>query len=473
MAATTLPAAALPPRTVEVQAAPTPLAVIVPSEETSPFQQFGFQCLLVFLFLAYSRIFDVKFAFLHITGISYRLMFAMVILSRCFVTALNTNVGRALLGFTICFGASVPFSMWKGGSLPVFRDGWLMFSLVGFLATAGLVVNYAQARKAINSLTWGLFVFVIIANVFGSMASGRLFLEQGKFANPNEMAQALLIGMPLWASKFSSAPAGLKKLFALGVMVLMLTTVFRTGSRGAMIAFVVMGLFMFLRGSVMDKMQMLLGVVLLAGLVLVSMPGKLVSRYKTIADDQIEDDEMDAGMRDSALNSTQSRKALLRNSIKFTIRHPLFGVGPGMFVVADNAEAQSNGLRKGQWLGTHNSYTQVSSELGIPALCFFVAAILMSLKGTYQLYIRTRGDPRTADIGSLAIGLHYCMIVYAVTILFEHIAYSVMLPVFGGLCAVLVRTSEAEIARRCATPYQQFQPPVFRTYSPSETVQAT
>jgi hypothetical protein len=81
----------------------------------------------------------------------------------------------------------------------------------------------------------------------------------------------------------------------------------------------------------MAKMQMLLGVVLLVGLVMVSMPGKLISRYKTIADDQVEDDEMDVGMRDSALNSTQSRKALLRNSIKFTFQHPLFGVGPGCF----------------------------------------------------------------------------------------------------------------------------------------------
>jgi len=469
MAATTLPAAALPSPASVRQAPKAPAAILMQVEEVSPFQQLGFQCLLVFLFLAYSRIFDVKFAFLHITGISYRLMFAMVILSRAFVPALKTNIGRAMLGFTICFAASVPFSMWKGGSLPLFRDGWLTFSFVGFLAAAGLVTNYAQARKAISSLTWALFVFVIIANVFGSMDSGRLFLEQGKFANPNEMAQALLIGMPLWYAKLTDSGFGFKKLFAVGVMVLMLLTVFRTGSRGAMIAFVMMGLFMFLRGSVMAKMQMLLGLILLIGLVMAIMPGKLVSRYKTIAEDQVDDDEMDSRMRDSALNSTQSRKALLRNSLLFTMRHPLFGVGPGMFVVADNAEAQSRGLRKGQWLGTHNSYTQVSSELGIPALCFFVAAIMMSLKGTYQLYKRTRGDPRTADIGNLALGLHYAMIIYAVSILFEHIAYTVMLPVFGGLCAVLVRTSEAEIAKRLSTPlYPELQAPAFRTYSPVE-----
>jgi hypothetical protein len=440
-------------------------------DDTSPFQRVGFTFLLVFLFLAFSRIFDVKFSFLHITGIAYRAAFAMTLLSGAFMVALKTNIGRSMLGFTICFGLSVPFSLWKGGSMPIFKDGWLMFSFVMFLATAGLILNYSQTQRAVNSLAWGLFTFVVIANVFGTMESGRLFLPNGKFANPNEMAQALLIGLPLWAAKMTSSQDHFKKLFAAGVIAAMLFTVFRTGSRGAMIAFAVMALLMFVRATVMGKMQMVLGGILLAGVLLTVMPGRLVSRYKTIANEDVEDDEMDAGMRDSALNSTQSRKALLKNSIKFTIRHPLFGVGPGMFVVADDNEAHDLGMRRGQWLGTHNSYTQVSSELGVPAFCFFVAAIVMATRDSYRLYVRTRGDPRTADIGSVALGLHYAMIVYAVTILFEHIAYSVMLPVFGGLVSALVRTSASEIERRLATPEPQVMTaPHFRTYSSPQAI---
>jgi O-antigen ligase len=459
MAATTLQPTAFP----ATQVSYTQL------DNYSPFQRLGFSFYLLFLFLAFSRVFDVKFSFLHITGISYRVVFAMVLLSGGFKIALGTKIGRAMLGFTICFGASVPFSIWKGGSLPVFKDGWLLFSFVAFLATAGLIADYVQVRKAINSLTWALFVFVIIANVFGTMENGRLFLTQGKFANPNEMAQALLIGMPLWGAKLASP--GPKKLFAAGVIVVMLLTVFRTGSRGAMIAFLAMALFMFLRASIMGKMQMMIGVVLLGAVILTTMPGRLISRYKTI--EEADDDEMDAYMRESALNSTESRKQLLKNSIKFTIRHPLFGVGPGMFVVADDDEAHAQGLHKGQWLGTHNSYTQVSSELGIPALCFFVAVIVMSLRDPYRLYKETRGDPRTEDIANLALGLHYAMIVYVVTIFFEHIAYTVMLPVFGGLASALIRTSALEIQRRRAVPAPQpLTAPLFRTYSRPEPAQS-
>jgi hypothetical protein len=37
----------------------------------------------------------------------------MALLSRRFIVAFKTNAGKALLGFTVCFGMSVPFSLWK------------------------------------------------------------------------------------------------------------------------------------------------------------------------------------------------------------------------------------------------------------------------------------------------------------------------------------------------------------------------
>jgi O-antigen ligase len=435
-------------------------------DESTPFQRFGYVFLLIFIFLVFSRIFDVKLTGLHITGASYRIMFVMAILSGAFRIALSNNIGRAMLGFTICFGISVPFSIWRGGSLPIFRDQWLLFSFCAFLATGGLTLTYEQTRKAINVLAWALLAFAIIANVFGTMDTGRLFLEQGKFANPNEMAQVLLIGIPLWLAKMGETKAPFQKAFAAGVMLLMLMTVFRTGSRGAMVAFAVLMLFVFVRAPIMGKAQLVLGGIFLLGLVLLTMPGSLISRYKTMASEDVEDDEMDEGMRSSAVSSSQSRKQLLKTSIKFTLAHPLFGVGPMMFAVADDAYAQSLGKKKGSWLGTHNSYTQVSSELGIPAFCFYVAIIFMATKWPYQLYCRTRGDPRTEDIGSIALGLHYAMVVYAVTVLFEHIAYAVMLPVFAGMVAALMRTAEIEIKRRLAMPMpQNLSAPMFRTYS--------
>ena len=436
------------------------------AEETSPFQRLGFNVLLVFLFLAFSRIFDVKFGYLHITGISYRIVIVMVLLSRGIPIALKTNIGKALLGFTVCFGLSVPFSMWRGGSKEIFQNTWLTFSFVAFLAVAGLITNYQQCFRVVKTMAWALFVFTIIANVFGTADNGRLFLEQGKFANPNEMAQALLLGLPLWGAMMVISKSLPGKVFAVGVMVLILATTFRTGSRGAMIGFSVMVLALFLRSSIMGKMQIMVAGVVFLAVALTTMPGKLISRYKsTVNQEETDDGAMDEEMAASAHSSTQSRKQLLRYSLIFTLQHPLFGVGPGMFVVAEDNYVKSLGGRKGNWLGTHNSYTQVSSELGIPAFLFFLAAVGMSLHAPYSIYQKTRGDPRLEDMGTVAMALYYCLIIYAVTILFEHIAYTIMLPVFGGIAAAMARTAAVEIQRIQSTPLPvSMSPETFHSY---------
>ena len=427
----------------------TPIAVAV--DETSPFQRLGFNVLLVFVFLAFSRIFDVRLGSLHITGVSYVLVFAMVLLSRGFLVALNSNIGKTLLGFTVCFALSVPFSVWRTGSKDVFLHKWL-YSFVAFLAVAALVHNYHQWFKLFKTLTSALLVFTIISNVFGISDSGRLFLEQGKFANPNEMAQALLLGLPLWGALMFISKSLPGKAFAGGVLVLIIVTTFRTGSRGAMVGFVATLLVVFLRAPVMGRLKIILAGVLFLGIVLTTMPERLIARYKTVAEEEVDDTEMGAGMAASAASSASSRKQLLRHSLIFTIRHPIFGVGAGMFVVADDNYMKGLGQRKGSWLGTHNSYTEVSSELGIPAVLFFVATIVMALKCSYQLYQRTRGDPRLEDMGNAALALHYCLVIYAVTILFENIAYTIMLPVFAGLAAGLVRTATVEIQRIQSSP---------------------
>jgi O-antigen ligase len=224
-------------------------------------------------------------------------------------------------------------------------------------------------------------------------------------------------------------------------------------------------LVVFLRAPVMGKLKIILAGVLFLGIVLTTMPGRLIARYKTVADEEGDVAEMGGSMADSAASSSQSRKVLLRHSLIFTIRHPLFGVGPGMFPVADDTYSKAIGLNKGTWLGTHNSYTQVSSELGIPAFLLFVAVVVMALKGPYSIYRRTRGDPRLEDMGNAALALHYCLVVYAVTVLFEHIAYTIMLPVFGGLAACLVRTAAVEIQRIQATPLPvSMSPAMFHHY---------
>lgn len=68
------------------------------------------------------------------------------------------------------------------------------------------------------------------------------------------------------------------------------------------------------------------------------------------------------------------------------------------------------------------------------------------------------------------MGLNYCLIVYAVSVLFDYIAYTSMLSVFAGLSAALDATAPGEIDRITATPpppppipFAQFRPAWRRT----------
>jgi O-antigen ligase len=67
--------------------------------------------------------------------------------------------------------------------------------------------------------------------------------------------------------------------------------------------------------------------------------------------------------------SLDARKALLKKSIVVALTHPLFGVGPGCFVLVDKG-----------WVVAHNTYTELAAEAGIPALVLFLLSIGSALK---------------------------------------------------------------------------------------------
>jgi O-antigen ligase len=448
----------------------------------SGFQRLGYGILIGYLFLIYSRIFDVKFSYLHIPGIAYRVFLVMMLLSRGFVPALKHPIGKGMYFFTFWFCASIPFSMWKGGSLPFLTNGWLQ-AFVVFLSVSGMLVTMQQCKRSIYTVAIGLFVLTLIALFLGSTEeSGRLFLAQGKFANPNEMAQALLMALPLWWLVYEESKAIGKKVAAAGIMFLMLLTISKCGSRGALITITVLVLLVFVRTSIMGKTKLLIGGTALLALLVALMPGRLIRRYQTLTDDSEQTvvmggDDVDVRMEASAVTSAQHRRDLLKRSIKYTIQHPIFGVGPGMFPVAEDADMRQQGFSRGTWQGTHNSYTQVSSELGIPALIAYIFVIVVSYRRSLKLYKRTKDDPRLQTIGNCAIAINYCIVVYAVSVFFDYIAYTSMLGVFSGFAMALDLNADAEIERLTAVPagpapipFEQFRPNWRRTAGVAQEV---
>ncbi len=92
------------------------------------------------------------------------------------------------------------------------------------------------------------------------------------------------------------------------------------------------------------------------------------------------------------------RSYLLKQSVVYTWQHPIFGVGLGQFSNFEGKSSLAEG-KIGIWHETHNAFTQVSSECGIPASIFFVLGICSALFSVNRIYRRARreGDTEIAN----------------------------------------------------------------------------
>lgn len=138
-----------------------------------------------------------------------------------------------------------------------------------------------------------------------------------------------------------------------------------------------------------------------------------------------------------ARGSSEARKNLLKASIKITIQNPLVGVGPGQFAVAENDDQKRLGRTRGAWQVTHNSYTEVSSETGIPGLLLFAGSFFLSASSRCAgLSLRASLYP---EVRRFATCLMLSIAAFAVCITFASLAYRFYLPTLIGLTTVVIR----------------------------------
>lgn len=435
------------------------------SPPTNPVQKLGFCCFAAFLFVLYSRIFDFFLTELHIALIVSVLAFTASFVSGGLSRIFASRVDWFLLAFAFWVAAATPFSVWKGGSFEILQDCYKSL-LVYFLAVT-LITTSAEAIAAIRLAAFALLVLAGFALTIGAYVLGRLSLPAGRYANPNELGYAMLTGILFWW--FSAHDPGRSRLFRLAswmvLPVLFLVTA-KTGSRSVLITACIAALMMLIRYPLVYRVLAALFLVLLLVLAPVVVPAHILNRYFVFgeADHGLRGEE--AILQNAAVGSTQSRTDVLKTSIRLTLSHPLFGVGPGMFAVAENAAAVEVGKR-GTWLGTHNTYTEISSENGIPALIFWLGAMIACWRELTSLsrLNRAGNHPRRPQLDWAAYLMKMCLVVYAIVFLFAHIAYSTYFPTIAGLAVALARRGKAELAALPAAALPAPPPPFQRSAS--------
>jgi O-antigen ligase len=387
----------------------------------------GFKCALALVFLRFSALPEV---IASITGVDTYIIYLFgplallaVIFSGGLRRTFQEKPAKFWLWFLVWIIIAVPFSSWKGGSFSEVTV-YIKADFMMLLVIAGLARKWTECRKIIYTVA-AAAVFNMATAYLSQLGGDRLtFSWSGTLGNSDDFAAHLLLVLPflLFVGLKPNASLLVRLLSGSGV-AFGLFQILKTASRGALIALVLTMLFLFFRGSLRQKVA----VVFVATAILVSMtsllPAATLQRLTSFSKGNQASEE--------ALESSEIREYVLKQSVILTLQHPVLGVGPGQFSSYLGRRVITNGLVV-SWLETHNSYTQISSECGIPALAFYLAAMVW----TFRLLAEIRKKAATLqrkEITSAAHCLAIGLFAFSVAALFVNFGYCYEFPSISGL----------------------------------------
>ncbi len=393
---------------------------------------------LLVLIETFSRVHEVLSALaggrVYVFTPSVLVALGAVFLSGRVATAWKTVPGQLLIGLTIWMVLGFPFSMYKGGTLEMLRTTWAV-TLIVFMLTASMISNMQQMRRVIYALVFSTLFVVAIFPRFGGLTRDNrmIYPEIGTLANPNELAMHLLFGLPFLFYAFRDKRNIIFRMVMTIASLFILYIVFKTGSRGALIGLSAFVIGLFFYSSRGGKLRILVGASILAIALFTFAGDKIKERFSSsFADDEVTGDPT----VESAASAAQ-RKDLLLESIRQTFLHPVFGVGADNFPVAYAKVTEAQGRRK-RYAESHNAYTQISSETGIPGGLMYFALVFWCFRHSRRLFRWARASGN-GDIERMALYIFLSLLMYCVVSFFGTSGYRYYLPVFAGLTLSLMR----------------------------------
>jgi O-antigen ligase len=310
---------------------------------------------------------------------------------------------------------------------------------------AGTVITWKHVKSMLNLFAGAAFLVLAAAKFVAKPGSdGRLALDMGfdgTISNPNDLAAHILLLLPfLLLLVIKPGVNKILKALSFCAMFYGLWVILGAASRGAMVGLFAIALFLFFKAGGSQRIAVLVTVPLLAVILVAILPHRNLERLATVfGSEQV----VEEGQESEAGESMASRTYLLEQSIKYTIEHPLVGIGPDQFPNFEGKTARALG-QHGNWHVTHNSYTQVSSECGIPALIFMLAGLGASFGLVNRTYKKARAQ-NNKEIAQTCLCYLASLTGYAVTITFLSCAYRFTLPALVGVAIAIHFAAEREL----------------------------
>jgi putative inorganic carbon (hco3(-)) transporter len=299
------------------------------------------------------------------------------------------------------FLASAMSSVWRGGALGETFDFAKILLVVIVMSAA--VNTTKRLRRLIFIQAASVSVIAVITVWKSHHVIGRLEgILGGNYSNPNDLALAIVISLPLCLVLLFLAKNWVWKVVWALAMIVMSYAVFVTSSRGGFFALITTTAFCLWAYAVKGRRRYLLVLATLLGAILWQFSGGLLR------------DRLNGtlGAKEevaSSYASAQQRQQLFWKTVEVTEQNPFFGVGPGNFEVIS-----------GSWHVSHNAFTQMSSEGGVPALVLYS---LILWGGFKNVSTTTKMARRQRELTMLARALCASLAGYVVGSLFASTAY--------------------------------------------------
>lgn len=327
---------------------------------------------------------------------------------------------RLILLLSAWYVAGLPFALWRGGSFQVLTQAWLKTLVIFFLLTQTLVT-----LDRIRRLLWSIILceLVVTALSIARPSSSMWIGERMHGVNLgilgwNFLGIAAAVTIPYIAALSVAQRSLIKSSLLAGTFLSMMwmlgLTASRSGFMSVVFSLAVTWLLIF-RGSARGR---IVGVGLAAiMLISISMAPKVFwERLRTLWDTpEITTSEVAA----SANESKEDHLTALTQSIQYTFEHPVFGLGLGNFDIASGTDVG----QPSAWRGTHNTFTQVSSEAGIPALLLFVALLVTSIRSMKRIGGALAPSSEGVELRLMARATLASLISFGFGAFFAHIAY--------------------------------------------------
>jgi hypothetical protein len=305
----------------------------------------------------------------------------------------------------------------------------------------GVATTSKSTRSLLKWAALGLLPLLLLCFTSGQMLEGyRFAIPETSLANPNDLAFHLLWGCMLLLV-FLFGRNKLMKIMVLMAVPTSLWFILKTASRSnflTIFAVVAMGLLLTKSST---RVMLLLGIPLALAIMLPLLPRDTLDRITAIASGSSAGDAAEAAKAsgndklEGAFDSEAARLELSRLAVDATLRHPVFGVGMQMFGDETADHLMKTKGTKGPWQSAHDSYLKISSENGIPALIFYVWAILSSVWMTWSTLRKTRARPGFEDAYHNSICILMALVAYVVGTFFCDIVYLPYFSVTIGLAA--------------------------------------